>query len=88
MSKIGDNVRIRTIAINLIDEIIAEFEAAFCDGIGEPEHAAAQAEALEMIGEHDPKMVARALLIAIADNLPRRPKPVLARSNDEEEGRT
>jgi hypothetical protein len=33
-------------------------------------------------------MVARALLIAIADNLPRRPKPVLARSNDEEEGRT
>jgi len=26
------------------------------------------------------------LLIAIADNLPRRPKPVLARSNDEEEG--
>jgi hypothetical protein len=68
--RIPENDHIRSIAINLVDEIIAEMEAALLDGADEMEHADAQADALEAVGEHDPKTVARALLIAIADNLP------------------
>jgi hypothetical protein len=58
---------IRMIAIDLLDEIFAEAEDA------SPEHEDAQAAALEACGEggesRDPKRVARALIIAIADRL-------------------
>jgi len=69
MSRIPENDHIRTIAIDLFDEIIAEMEAVLFDGADEVEHADAQADALEVVGEHDPKTVARALLISIADRL-------------------
>lgn len=60
---------IRMIAIDLLDEIIAEGRDAL-NGINEEAHQDAQGTALEMFGEgHDPKMLARALIIAIADHL-------------------
>jgi hypothetical protein len=55
---------IRMIAIDLLDEIIAEARA------DELEHDSALADALALFGEgHDPKMLARALWVAIADHL-------------------
>jgi hypothetical protein len=55
----------RMIATNLLDEVLAEAETC------SPEHEAAQAAALKACGKRgesrDPKLVARALLIAIAD---------------------
>jgi hypothetical protein len=64
-----DGADIRLIAIDLLDEVLQEG----CDasnGIDELEYGDAQATALELFGEgHDPKMLARALIIAIADRL-------------------
>ena len=55
---------IRMIAIALLDEIIAEAR------VDEREHDSALVEALALFGEgHDPKMLACALLVAIANHL-------------------
>jgi hypothetical protein len=55
---------IRMIAIDLLDEIIAEAR------VDERKHDSALADALALFGEgHDPKMLARALWVAIADHL-------------------
>jgi hypothetical protein len=59
----------RLIAIDLLDEILAEGRDAQ-NGIDELKHYKAQAHALTLLGEgHDPKTLARALIIAIADRL-------------------
>jgi hypothetical protein len=61
-----DAYHLREIAIDLLDEILAERRS---DG---DEHDDAQGDALILFGDArlgDPKMVARALLIAIADRL-------------------
>jgi hypothetical protein len=64
-----ENAQIRMIAIDLLDEILVESRDAWC-GIDEMEHHCAQGDALMTFGDgHDPKMVARALIIAIADRL-------------------
>ena len=64
-----ENAHIRMMAIDLLDEIFAEARDA-SNGIDEYEHCVKQGEALKLFGEgHDPKMVARALIIAIADHL-------------------
>ena len=69
MTADDDRSDIRMIAIDLLDEIIAEARDAW-NGINERAHLDAQGTALEMFGEgHDPKMLARALFIAIADHL-------------------
>jgi hypothetical protein len=58
---------LRMIAIDLLDEIFAESQDAQ-RGIAESSHMKAQCDALHIIGEgHDPKTVARALIIAISD---------------------
>jgi hypothetical protein len=65
-----DAYGIRAIAHDLLDEIHAERNDAYNRGIDENEFDDAQADALELFGEgHDPKMLARALWIAIADRL-------------------
>jgi len=59
---------IRMIAIDLLDETIDEIIAEA--RVDEREHDSALAEALALFGEgHDPKMLACALLVAIADHL-------------------
>jgi len=64
-----ERAHIRMIAIDLLDEVLAEARDAW-NGIDEMEHYDAQGTALMMFGDgHDPKMVARALIIAIADRL-------------------
>jgi hypothetical protein len=64
-----EDSHLRMIAIDLLDEILAEGRDAQ-NGINEEEHHDAQGTALEMFGEgHDPRMVARYLIIAIADRL-------------------
>ena len=70
MSDISEVYRpIRMIAVDLLDEIVAEGEDAL-RGIGEMEHHDAQGDALIEFGDgHDPKMVARLLMITIADRL-------------------
>jgi hypothetical protein len=66
----NEYAQIRMIAIDLLDEILAEARDAQ-KGIGdEEEHQDAQGDALIALGDgHDPKMVARALIIAIGDRL-------------------
>jgi hypothetical protein len=64
-----DQADIRLIAIDLLDEVLQEGRDA-SNGIDEWEYLDAQGTALEVFGEgHDPKMVVRALIIAIADRL-------------------
>jgi hypothetical protein len=64
-----DDADIRLIAIDLLDEVLQEGRDAW-NGIDEEEYDDAQVTALEMFGEgHDPKMLVRALIIAIADRL-------------------
>ena len=61
---------IRAIANDLLDEVQAERNDAYNRNIDEDEYNEAQAKALEIFGEgHDPKMVARALWMAIVDRL-------------------
>jgi hypothetical protein len=57
------------VAIDLLDEIFTEANDAW-DGLAEQEHDDAQGDALMTFGDgHDPKLLARALIIAIADRL-------------------
>ena len=68
-----DSSHLRMIAIDLLDEVFAEGRDAW-KGINEMEHHDAQGDALMFFGEQrlrDPKTVARALIIAIADQLGR-----------------
>jgi hypothetical protein len=59
-----DTSDLRIIAIDLLDEILAEERDAL-NGIEEEEHWRAQAGALAQFGEgHDPKILARALIIS------------------------
>ena len=67
-----EDSHLRMIAIDLLDEIFAEIRDAQ-NGIEEEAYGDAQADALRVIGEgHDPKTLARALIIAISDLLYRR----------------
>ena len=61
-----EDSHLRMIAIDLLDEIFAESQDA--QNGTEASHLRAQVDALHIIGEgHDPKTVARALIIAISD---------------------